>query len=198
MHFINIAKGILPLIFIVGLFKITGVEAVGNQRGSSDSKQAVEYDYSDEADTSNSDDTAPKATIKPYFENSIKTVYVTEDIANVTLECAPKNYNGSMHEILWYNKEEALTNGKTSLKPEQYAVDNKYRLTILNYSKDSKGNYSCAVLPNDIRQYMVIEFGAPPENIKNQNGAANTIFIEIALITISLLAVLTLNYSHKF
>lgn len=103
-----------------------------------------------------------------------------------------------MHSILWYNDEHPITTGNVSLSPDKYAVDNKYRLTILNFSKKTTGNFSCAVLPVDVRQYMAIEFGAPPENITDQNGGANTIFVEMALMLVSLFVVVSLNYGHKF
>ncbi|KNC32341.1 hypothetical protein FF38_12476 [Lucilia cuprina] len=195
MHLNNITKGILSLIFIVGLFKITGIEADGNQKGSSDSKQAFDaYDYSDESETSNGEIPTPKSTITPYFENSLITVYATKDVENITLECLPKNFKDSVHQILWYNEEHPITNGNTSLAVDKYAIDNKYRLTILNYKKDTAGNFSCAVLPTEARQYVQIEFGAPPENIKDQNGASNRLIIEMGLMLTALAAIVSLNY----
>ncbi|XP_065370091.1 uncharacterized protein LOC135962213 [Calliphora vicina] len=195
MHLNNITKGILPLILIVGLFKITGIEAEGNQKGSGDnSKQTAEYDYSDEAEVPNGDISAPKSTVKPYFENSLITVYATKEVENVTLQCLPKNYHESEHQILWYNDEHPITNGNTSLAVDKYTVDNKYRLTILNYNKDNTGNFSCAVLPTEVRQYVAIEFGAPPENITNQNGGSNTLIFEMGLMLTSLVLIVSLNY----
>lgn len=98
------------------------------------------------------------------------------------------------HQILWYNGEHAITNGNISLSTDKYAVDNKYRLTILNYNKNTPGNFYCAVLPAEIRQYVIIEFGAPPENIQNQNGASSFTFIKNGLTLTPLIIIVFLSY----
>lgn len=91
---------------------------------------------------------------------------------------------------MWYNDETPITNGYTSLT-DKYSVDNKYRLTILNYNKNTLGNFSCVVLPSEIRQYISIEFGAPPENIID---ASTTITVGMGLMLTSLIAIVSSNY----
>ncbi|TMW50466.1 hypothetical protein DOY81_004462 [Sarcophaga bullata] len=172
------------------------IECSGNQKGSGNSKETFEsYDYGEEADASNGDISAPKSTIKPYFESNL-TVYATKEIENITLECSPTNFNDTKHQILWYNGEHAITNGNISLSTDKYAIDNKYRLTILNYRKNTPGNFYCAVLPAEIRQYVIIEFGAPPENITDQNGAANFSFVKNGLILTTLMIIIFLSYGQ--
>lgn len=95
---------------------------------------------------------------------------------------------------MWYNDEHPITNGNTSLSVDKYTVDNKYRLTIFNYSKNVPGNFSCVVLPTDIRQYVIIEFGAPPENITNQKDGSNAVFVQLGLILTSAIATISTNY----
>lgn len=176
MHLNRLSQVILPFIFINGLFKIAEIEAVENQKGSTDSKQSVEYDYADEADVSNGEIAAPKSTIKPYFDSPTSIVYASQDVENVTLKCSPKNFNDSVHQILWYNNEQPISNGKTSLMIDKYAVDNKLGLTIFNYNRNTNGNFSCVVLPAEIRQYVTIEYSSPPENIKENSASATKYF----------------------
>ena len=75
-------------------------------------------------------------------------------------------------------------------------MDNKYRLTLLNYNKNTPGNFYCAVLPAEIRQYVIIEFGAPPENIENQNGASSLSFVKNGLTVTTLMIIIFLSYGQ--
>uniref|UniRef100_A0A1B0B9W5 Ig-like domain-containing protein n=1 Tax=Glossina palpalis gambiensis TaxID=67801 RepID=A0A1B0B9W5_9MUSC len=174
---------------------IPGIEAADDKKGNSpkplsvvtDSKQSVDFDYDDDDDTSSGVKT-PKSTIIPYFEHNVKTVYLTgED--NVTLACLPKNFNDSQHIILWYKDESPITNGNTIVSVG-YEIDNKSRLTILNYNKESSGNFSCAIMPSDVRQYFVFKpQSETPENIVEKINGGDT--KQISQIAIKLIAFLT-------
>ncbi|XP_061390257.1 uncharacterized protein LOC133325533 [Musca vetustissima] len=113
--------------------------------------------------------TAMIANQRPYFENKLNVVYFSHEGENVTLKCAPKNFNENHHSILWYRDELPITNGNITLVVGNYEVDNKHSLTIYNYTSTTVGNFSCQVLPGEIRQYVKIELKAP-ENISEMNG----------------------------
>uniref|UniRef100_A0A1A9WN79 Ig-like domain-containing protein n=1 Tax=Glossina brevipalpis TaxID=37001 RepID=A0A1A9WN79_9MUSC len=206
LHLNQICGFLLNLIFaLISTSDIIGIEAADDKKVNSpkqqsvlaDSKQSLDYNYDDEDDTPNGVKT-PKSTIIPYFEHNVKTAYLTgED--NITVACLPKNFNDSQHIIMWYKDEVPITNGNITLSVG-YEIDNKFRLTILNYNKESSGNFSCLIMPNEVRQYIVFKpQNEAPENIVEKTSAAGIKQIsQMAVNMISLLTIIKYYGIEKF
>ncbi|XP_073845683.1 uncharacterized protein [Musca autumnalis] len=198
MHFHKVNTLLLPLLFIVGLLKISGIDAVENQQQKG--KQDVgspEFDYGDESEPevvpTNGDVTPKTNSVKPYFENKLNIVYYSHEGENITLNCAPKNLDENKHSILWYRDELPITNGNTTLVVGNYEVDNKHSLTIYNYTSTTVGNFSCGVLPADVRQYVKIEMKAP-ENLSEMNGGASLIHsLAMMMVSISITMMMAIS-----
>ncbi|XP_058982188.1 uncharacterized protein LOC105261721 [Musca domestica] len=175
MHFHKVNTLLLPLLFIVGLVIISGIDAVENQQQQKGKQDVAsnEFDYSEETEPEPTNgDVTPTMASKPYFENKLNVVYYSHEGENITLNCAPKNFNEAVNLIMWYRDELPITNGNTTLVVGMYDVDNKHSLTIYNYTSTKSGNFSCSVMPADVRQYVKIELKAP-ENITEMNGGAS-------------------------
>lgn len=64
------------------------------QKGKQD-VASNEFDYSDETEPEPTNgDVTPTMASKPYFENKLNVVYYSHEGENITLNCAPKNFNG--------------------------------------------------------------------------------------------------------
>lgn len=74
---------------------------------------------------------------------------------------------------MWNLDNMPITNGNNTLLAG-YEIDNKYSLYVYNYTSAEKGNYSCIVVPGEIRQYVKVELkSSVPENISEMNGSNN-------------------------
>lgn len=91
------------------------------------------------------------------------------------------------NSIMWYRGTMPITNGNTTLLAG-YEIDSKHSLYVYNYTSAETGNFSCSVLPGDIRQYVKVEFKTSvPENISEMNAAPGSMNAATGLI---------INYVH--
>uniref|UniRef100_A0A1I8PK11 Ig-like domain-containing protein n=1 Tax=Stomoxys calcitrans TaxID=35570 RepID=A0A1I8PK11_STOCA len=196
MHFQNVNKAIWPLIFIIGLIEITGIESLENQPKGKQDVASTEFDYSEEgeAEAAASNNGEPSSKTNPYFETELNVAYATHEGENVTVKCSPKKFNPDKHMILWYNNESAINNGNITLMADKFNVDKNYMLTIYNYNSKTLGTIACEAQPGNSRQTVKIELKAP-DNI-SEKSAAIGINMNYVLAIISATIISTFNHLY--
>ncbi|XP_030386891.1 uncharacterized protein LOC115633584 [Scaptodrosophila lebanonensis] len=179
MHFLLLA-------LILGSFYIPAQQrkVVSSPAAPAESNpEYTEYNDDEEGAPDNfavTETTAP--ALQPYFEQKNVTIYVKPDATTVKLDCPVKNFDAEHHVILWYMDQTLITNGHEAIQ-SMWTVDSQFALTITPLTNVTGRNFSCHVMPLNVRRQITIVIGEPPSTA-SPNAAPNMRYQPIYLMTL--------------